>query len=359
MKILLAYPGHHFSTYDVAHGYEKALETMGHDVCVFDYHNRLGLWAELLIAHDERHEKESRRYKPMSTASNLSLLASEGIILEAVEFVPDVVLVVNGLQLHRKAYDYLRRLSLPVVLLLTESPYLDADQAVVAKKGHAVAVLTNDKASVKTLHEETGLPVNYLPHSYDPDIHLPRPGLKGNRHFGSDVFFHGTLWPDRVDTLMPLAELMDDYNIEIGGVNPDWSDGTDVGEMLPNRELAQHYAGTSIAINHHRTIIGSNGDGPTYLKNGDAWSIGPRAFEIPACGAFQLCDNTRPELAEVFGDSVATYSDGEDLLDKVKYYLVNEAERLEMAEAALDKVEPCTFENRARDIVLPTITEVI
>jgi spore maturation protein CgeB len=253
----------------------------------------------------------------------------------------------------------LHRLSLPVVLLFTESPYIDDDQAIVAQKGHAAAILTNDKASVKPLKESTDLPVAYLPHSYDPEIHRPRPGLRDNRHYKADVFFHGTLWPDRQEMFMSLVDLLDDYEIVIGGVNPDWKDDSEVGDMLPNRELAQRYAGAAIAINHHRTIIGANGQGPKYITDDVAWSLGPRAFEIAACGAFQLCDDTRPELVEVFGDTVATYQDGDDLRDKVKYYLTNEAERQEMAGAALKRVAPCTFENRVQDIVIPTITEVI
>jgi spore maturation protein CgeB len=359
MRILLAYPGHMFSTYDVAHGYEKALKALGHEVCIFDYHNRLGLWSEMLHAHDEYYGERNRRHRPLFVDNHLSVLASEGIVLQAVEFVPDVVLIVNGMQLHRYAYDLINRLSLPIVLLLTESPYVDDDQAVIAKKGHAAAILTNDRASVIPLHDDTGIPTVYLPHSYDPEIHRPRPGLKDNQHFASDVFFHGTLWPDRIEMFMSLAELVDDYQIEIGGVNPEWSEGFDPDDMMPNRQLAQHYAGASIAINHHRTLIGANGDGPKWIADGAAWSVGPRAFEIAACGTFQLSDNTRPELVEVFGDSVATYQDGGDLFDKVEYYLNNEQERSDMAEAAREKVAPCTFEQRAQDIVIPTITEVI
>lgn len=359
MRILLSYPGHRFSTFDVAAGYEKAFVALGHKVDVFNYHIRIDTIAKMLIAYDEKVKSERRRSNPMATSGRISVLASEGIVLQAVEFVPDVVILVNGMQLHRHAFDLLHNLSLPVVMLLTESPYLDHDQAVISTKGHADLIFTNDAYSVKPLAEMTGLPVTYLPHSYDPEIHRPRPALKNNGYYSSDVFFHGTLFADRVTTLMPLAELVDDYVVEIGGVNPDWSDDSDIGDMIPNNELARYYAGTKVAINHHRTVIGANGDELEHITNGDAYSIGPRAYEIAACGAFQLCDDTRPELVEVFGDSVATYSNPKDLLDKTKYYLKNEGERLDMAAAAFEKVAACTFEQRARDIVIPTITEVL
>lgn len=361
MRILLSYPGHMFSTYDVAAGYEKALKALGHELRVFDYHLRIDLWAGMLTLRDEKLEGKAKRFKPLATPPNISILASEGLILEAVDFVPDVVLIINGMQLHRKAYDLLKRLSLPVVLILTESPYCDVDQGVIVKKGWVKAALTNDRNSVKPL-EETGAVIRYLPHSYDPEIHKPRPQLRG-KQFDSDLFFHGTMYPERVEMLSPLEELIDDYEIEVGGVDPNWTDAPDFDDIWTNQDLAYHYAATKIALNMHRTIIGTNGDGLQriglqHIETGQAYSLGPRAYEIAACGAFQLSDDTRPELHDVFGDTVATYHDAQDLIDKVKYYLANEGEREQMAAAALERVKPCSFENRAVEILIPTIEEV-
>lgn len=358
MKILLSYPGHRFSTFDVAYGYEKALKALGHEVHIFDYHVRIHHWAESLLLREEKMSKERRRAHPLATQGKISLLASEGLITEALFIVPDVVLIVNGLSLHRRAYDGLRQLSIPVVLLLTESPYADHIQAVVATKGHAEALLTNDKNSVLPLREATGLPVEYLPHSYDPAIHKPRPDMSDRREYKSDVFFHGTLWPDRIEILQSLEPLADDYVIRLSGVEAAGNEPPDPDLLMPNEELALFYNATRIAINHHRTAIGDDGNGNLQvIQPGQAYSLGPRAYEISACGAFQLCDDTRPELSEVFGDTIATYANG-SLVDKTEYYLKNDGERLEMAEAARKRVEPCTFENRAREIVIPMMEAI-
>src|SRR4030065_2583401 len=96
--------------------------------------------------------------------------------------------------------------------------------------------------------------------------------------------------------------------------------------LVDNAELIKYYCGTKIALNHHRTIVGKDSRGEE-LHIDQAYSLGPRAYEIAACGAFQLCDDTRPELQEVFGDSVATYRDGGDLRDKIAYYLSHDDER--------------------------------
>jgi spore maturation protein CgeB len=269
-----------------------------------------------------------------------------------------VVLIVCGMALHRRAYELIHRLGVPMVLLLTESPYDDQDQAVIMHKGHASAAFTNDLRSVETLREMSGVHTVYLPHAYDPEVH--HPGVVGSQ-WHSDVFFHGTMFPER-------QAMFDGLNgregVIIDGPDPtfkveDWDEVDEMLEkMMPNAELAQYYRGAKIALNYHRTVIGATDEGLQHIGNGAAYSIGPRAYEIAACGAFQLCDDTRPELKEVFGDSVATYRDKQELEDQIDYYLRDESERLRMAQEALERVQGCTFEARAREIVIPTL-EVI
>lgn len=331
MRILLIYPGHTYSTIDVADGYEKALQALGHEVKAYDYHNAISFYG-LALSHWKKH----------STPTDCSILASEHVVIDAIDFVPDIVLIVNGQALHRRAYDLLHRLNIPLALLLTESPYADGDQAVIMAKGHIAVAFTNDKASVSPLTEQTGVDTVYLPHSFDPIQHRPRPVLT---QYESDVFFHGTLFPERKELIELLFDLP--FDILAGGIDPDNEDVEEaLDDALDNLELAYCYNSTKIALNHHRV-------------NGRAHSLGPRAFEIAACGAFQLCDNSRPELVEVFGDSVATYANGGELLDKVGHFMQHTDEREQMAASALQRVQECTFENRAREILVPTIMEVI
>src|SRR4030065_2941425 len=95
--------------------------------------------------------------------------------------------------------------------------------------------------------------------------------------------------------------------------------------LLEHAELVRNYCGTKIRLNHRRTIVGKDSAGEE-LHIDEAHSLGPRAYEIAACGAFQLCDGTRPELQETVGDSVATYKDGQERLAKDEYYLRHEDE---------------------------------
>jgi spore maturation protein CgeB len=282
-------------------------------------------------------------------------MASESIILEAVDFVPDVVLIVNGMNLHRRAFDLLKRLRLPVIMLLTESPYLDEWQAKIATQGHAAAILTNDKNSVKPLSNMTGLPVEYLPHSYDAERHRPRPI---DDYYATDIFFHGTLFPERMDTFITLGELIDDYKIHIDGIILDGEHEISEDDLMDNREMAFYYANTKVVLNKHRTIAANIKGEDLHIGANEAYSIGPRLYEAAACGAFQVSDGSRPELHDVFNGHIPTYRDGDELLEMVRYYLIHDKEREAMADAAREAVQGCTFENRAQNIVIPFFMEV-
>ena len=326
----------------MATGYDKALRALGHTVEAFHYHKYLQFYDVALQEQAKTNPDYQRDHE------DPFFLASERVALRAVDFVPDVVLVIAGGALHRRAHELIHKLSVPIVLLLTESPYLDAFQAKIVTKGFVAATLTNDRNSVGVLREMTGGKVEYLPHAYDPGVHYPGPG---DDKLATDIFFHGTLWPEREALFAPLRELP---RAQIGGYTLDTTEMAK--DVIPNPLLAELYRSTKIALNHHRMYTESD---TAAIQDGQAYSLGPRAYEIAACGAFQLCDDTRPELREVFGDSVVTYYDAADLRRKIDYYLRRDCERVDHALRAWYAVQRCTFEDRAHNILIPVLEEVL
>ena len=341
MRILLIYPGATWSPFDVATGYEAALRALGHEVHTFDYHTQYKYTLDYLGWLSVNHGLTFPLDAPQ-------VLASERVAIEILDHVPEVIINIMGVGLHRRAYLHAYQLGVPMALLLTESPYADELQAKVINKGHVSLAFANDKSSVGPLTEACDVPIMYLPHSFDPARHYPH---QVNGEHQTDVFFYGTDWPERkalIDSLDLSA-----YNAAVNVATFDRNSSIPP-EVIENDDMVLWYSGTKIALNHHRTVMM---DGTGQAVN--PYSLGPRAFEISASGAFQLCDDARPELREVFGDSVATYSDPDDLQGKIDYYLAHEAERCEMAAAALERVQPCSFLNRAREIVVPALEQLI
>ena len=309
------------------------------------YHIALQVWAE---------RNESFDY----TSDKAMLLAAEQLAPVIIDHVPDVIILVCGLALHSRGYDLINRLDIPAVTVLTESPYADIEHASMIKETPVVAAFTNERMSVNTLAEESGKPVFYLPHSFNPEVHYPRQVDNG---YGTDVFFHGTMWPERKRLFGHLTGWAEEHHPEwemlVGGVTA--TDHITADQAQPNAELAKHYSGTKIALNHNRTVIGKRDGGEWHLDS-EAQSIGPRPYEIAACGAFQLSDY-RAELGEVFGEAVQVYESPEELVDLVDWFLdegeIDERQRI--AEVARQRVQACSFERRVRDIILPALEQVI
>lgn len=337
-RILIAYPGPIHSTFDVATGYEKALGNLGHTVYGYPYHKWLGFYEQTL-----RHwETVNDQYD--FTPADVSLHSSEKLIIAACEFIPDVILVISGSALHAHAFRLLYNLSLPVVLILTESPYEDETQAKMVEQGHIAHAFTNERLSVDRLGA-FGVPVTYLPHSFDPDVHKP---TEANGEHQSGVFFHGTIWPERAELFDVIFD--DRVDMRFSGIGASGKKYRCLA--IGNAKLAQMYSGAKICLNHHRTIKRKPG---VNIALGEAASIGPRAYEIAACGAFQLCDDTRQELWDVFGESVPTYKNAVDLRAQIEYYINRPDERQELAALSHKRVQDCTFERRAAEIVEPIL----
>jgi len=290
-------------------------------------------------------------------------VSSEQAVLEAIRFAQGganfVVLIVCGFAFHKEAFLMLTQaLNLPTALILTESPYADKNvgkapgqRALLEQSGIQLA-FCNERNSLGFL-SESGVPVVYLPHSYDPGRHKPV-DVDGEYH--SDVYFCGTLYEER-------QALLD-------GVNWDGIDARIIGPQVevekrevtggvPNEVLVRHYSGTKIALNMHRTTCGVFDERLVHIASGTAYSLGPRAYEIAACGAFQICDEARGELWEVFGNSVPTFSDSQGLERLVRAYLADETARNELALEQRERVQPCTFKARAEAILLPALREVM
>lgn len=343
MRILLIFPGHGISTIDVAKGYEAALRELGHEVFAYNYHNSL-LFHRIAL---DAWKNENPAFE-FSKADWLRL-SSDMAIIEAVRFVPEVVIVVCGFVLDRQTYQLFNNLRLPMVMILTESPYLDDEQATLMQWANARLTFTNEQRSVPYLSDFG--PTCYLPHSYDPARHKP---MRVNGEHQSDVFFCGTMYEER----SAIFDAVNWDGIDARIVGPVIDDREVKGGMV-SEELIKHYNGTKIALNMHRTSMGVFDNRITHIEDGAAWSLGPRAFEVAGCGVFQLCDDSRGELQEVFGATVPTFRNSLELELLVRGYLADDAARQEVAALQHERVAPCTFLNRAQEILLPAIEEVL
>lgn len=344
-RVMVVAPGPMFSTKDVWDGAVNGLRALGVDVLPIDYHNDLRAVGALERAREEAGEAADER-----SFREYTLYASHRAVATALAYRPHLILFISGTVFPPPAAGLLGQHT-RTALWLTESPYQAEQEEYV--QAFYPTVFTNERAYVarlRAIRRARGHPrpdaVHYLPHAYDPARHAPRDPREA---YPSDVCFIGSPFPERQELL---------GGVNWGGIDARllgvWAD-RDVEETMagptgavPNAEAHRYYAGAAININHHRRIRYYGRD--DRIAAGEAESLNPRVYELAAAGAFQVCDDTRPELGELFGDSIPTYRDGDsaDLERVIRHWLARPAERRRLAAEARRRAHPHRVANRMR-----------
>jgi hypothetical protein len=342
VRILFVHASAGWSTADVGRGYAAALTRAGHELYEWRFDQRIGYVGRAL----ELEPTPSNLYEVVRHASRM-------IATEAVDFGPDLVVVTSGLCFHPAGLVLLKKMGLPIAVILTESPYNEEDEAYFASFCDFVA--TNDRGSAA----RRGW--TYLAPCYDPAVHVPGPPV-GQGH---DVVFIGTAWVERARRFAS----MDWTGIDFGlyGLWPKPAD-VDVG-LIPNAgttpissedepfyievekyarlapyirtgltspdETVRLYRASKLCINEHR-------------EHPLAESLGPRVYETLAVGGALLLTTYRPEIEDLLGPRWAEYVyDGtEDLEAKIRFYLKHDQIRTELVGIGRARVDGHTFDER-------------
>jgi spore maturation protein CgeB len=252
-------------------------------------------------------------------------VVSQAVLAKAEAFAPDLVLAMAQAPLSRQALRRLRRDGVPTAMWFVEDhevfPYWQAfaplyDLFAVIQKGDFPRRLA-----------EAGQPNSiYLPMAADPSVHRPLElSPVERRRYGSELSFVGAGYPNRRLAFRQLSA----YDLRIWG--NDW-DGESVlapflqrqGERIETDEVVRIFNASAINLNLHSSVR------PGVLV-GDGDFVNPRAFELAACGAFQLTDR-RGLMPELFDEGeLALFSDMPEFLRSIEHYRAHPGERAEIA----------------------------
>lgn len=372
MRVLTIAPGALHSTYDVYKGYWDAMEnTEGIDCVPFNYHSMLMY-----------HKAGVKYFKPDASEDDIYNItasrASRELLAELAEFIPNFTFTISGIGIPVDTWKHVRQLQdnlkFPYfnAIYHTECPYLDKMQDFITP--YADIMFLNDKYSIPFYDPDDEKHVYYLPHSFNPKIHYPSMNrIKGDGFnktldgipYTSDVFFCGTAFAERVDLIKQIDWNGIDFHL-MGRwkhyMKPD-DNGYDKiidTEIVGNIHIADFYRNTKIALNVHRTRPDLDENGKEIDNYSDAYSIGPRIYEAAACGALVISD-FRQELVDVFGDTAIVFHSPEELEAQIRYWVApeNQERRLNITQAAMDRIRHCTFYDRFNSIVKPVFQEIL
>lgn len=344
MRALLVHPGSSVSTSDVYEGYLPALKALGVETWLYNMDQRIadsGAWFHYL----HRRRRKTNPDFPKRALPGVVLAHAAGDLLGKVIWNDiDWTIVVSGMYLHPDVLIMLKKAGRKVAVLLTESPYDDDKQGRFI--AHADLAWTSERTSVAYLRQWNEH-VYYLPHAYNTEKVATGRNPDLPTH---DVLFIGTAFKERIEML----EQVDWTGIDLGLYGTWELLGSRNklrkyvrGEYVDNAVAQQMYQNAAINLNLYRT---SKGFGRHAERVTDAESLNPRALELAAGGCFHLSDY-RPEVAEVFGDAVPTFTTPKELEEAVRFYLAHPSERQRMAATLSRSVEGHTFQEGAKHLL--------
>jgi len=189
---------------------------------------------------------------------------------------------------------------------------------------------------------------HYLPTACDPGIHAPVSlSPEEQQRWGSKISFVGAGYHNRQQMFATLADLpFKIWGNEWPECRPFDGMVQEKGRRIIPEEYVKIFCGTEINLNLHSSTERDGVD-----PGGDF--INPRTFELASCGAFQLVDR-RKLLPSVFEEDkeVVCFSDRQELIEKIEYYLANPEARSRIALAARERVlRDHTYTQRIREMM--------
>lgn len=264
------------------------------------------------------------------------------LLQEVLRDRSEYVLLLNGFVLRSYCNEFFAALKAAGRTLISwqiDDPYyLDKTAKFV---DHLDFVFTVDSSTLP-LYRGRGKKIAYLPLACDPAVHRSQGALP--EKYRCDVCFIGAPFAGsrRVRLIDELAPFLARQRTRIMGATEidTWRgnlarfadlEGCIVDERVRVSETMKYFSAARINLNIHKDSYGHVWDRNSARIQ--ARSPAERTFAIAGCGGFQLIDDTRPDLAELFepGRELVTFADAADLAHKIEYYLRHEDERRAIA----------------------------
>jgi glycosyltransferase involved in cell wall biosynthesis len=208
-------------------------------------------------------------------------------------------------------------------------------------------IFTTKTFGIRDLHDQFNFNnAHFIPHGFDPDIHRKLEiGQEEHEEFDCDVSFIGTYSPKKEATLNYLKENFPNIKLKIWG--DQWNRSTSraiAGDIKNKPVLGDLYA---TAIQCSTINLGILSEQVNGASAGDL--ITSRTFHIPACGGFMLHErNEESILYYQENKEVVYFSNEEEMVQKIHYYLGREQERQMISEAGYERaISEHSLVNRA------------
>jgi hypothetical protein len=270
------------------------------------------------------------------------------LLEEARKFAPQVVLIVMGFHISPQTLHAIKRETGAVLInYATDDPFNERTSPRNVREAiplYDVYACTK-RATMDDVARAGCGNVQYVRFGYHPSVHFGEgPASADERdRFAADVAFVGEGDGDRLPFFRTLMKAIPDLNLALYG-----------GLWNLSRTLSRYHRGT-VRGRDFRLALGSAKIAVNLVRVQNRDDHVMRSFEGPACGAFMLNERTEEHLALFAeGREAAYFESPEELVEKTRYYLNNDAEREQIRRAGWKKTTTGghTYGDRLMQILL-------
>lgn len=274
-------------------------------------------------------------YLPDSTAANQKIISS----LKSKKF--DMLWIDKGITIYPKTLKLAKKIY-PNIKIIGYSPDNMAlrhnqSQQYIESLPYYDYIITNKSYIIKDMKRLGAKNVIFVNNTYEPTFHYPH-NISDNdiKRLGGDVGFIGAWEKERCESILYLVNNGIKVRVWGGGKWLKYSNYSPNLKIEENGLYSEDYCKALRAFKINLCFLRKiNFDQQT-----------TRSIEIPACGGFMLAERTNEHIALFEEDKEAAYfSSNEELVEKCKYYLIHNEERINIMKKGYLKTIKADYSN--------------
>lgn len=261
-----------------------------------------------------------------------SLQLNRDFLKAAIKFHPDVILIVKGAMIFPGTLHNIKeKFGAKLINYATDDPWNPRNNTRFLLKSipyYDIYACTK-RAIINDVKSAGCQNAVFVPFGYKPTVHFPESPQSNEEiaKFSSDVVFIGGCDSDRIPYFSYLINKLPNIRLHLYG-----------GYWDRQPSFKKYYRGFAIG-REYRLALGGAKIAVNLVRRANRDGHVMRTFEIPACGAFMLAENTE-EHKEFFEENkeVAFFSSPEEFFEKINFYLNENRQRNNIAENGHQKV---------------------
>ena len=319
------------------HSILLALTRLGYEAIIFDYQKYLSKLDGNRFLRKAASITDNFLFKKKCLDINRHFIQS------VEDFRPQLVIIIKGLHILPVTLQKIKQTGIPVVNWHVDDPF---NPRYITPYSDENFILYDIHFSLRPHLFEEYLKkgtkrVEYLECCFDPTIFYPLNFTQNGKY---DVSFVGT-WSKTRERWMKYISPC--FRVYVWG-------GSWWRAKSLRKEPNIHLMYRSAVLEDYSRVVSESKICLNFLtlENRDQTNL--RNFEISACKGFQLCNRTQ-QLTTIFkeNEEICLYETEQELIDKIRYYLKHENERIEIAKKGFEAVtnQEHTFLSRCKQVI--------